>query len=271
MLPLINHVFNNHKESVSDVLYIMLRGFIFTLVLLITFSASAQQSDSLSVDSEVFFTQISSILLNTESKTYKKKSELLLKRYYQRWSIGRFNRQEKTEIRNLIEKMRTKKMRTYPYLYDYIYALTNIAESQQLPKSVISWHAYASKLLNNKKSIPFTKFLEFTDDLLENERFHKKNNLSWYQRNSRFSFFLDTNFLVLFKKGDIVCATKRDSSVIIDTKGVYNYELKRWNGESGTLKWARFGEEKADEIYADINTYSIDVTFVYNRFGNFSL
>ena len=292
MLPLKYHVFDNYKKPVSDsscillhgffktiaVLNIVLRGFIFSLFFFIAFSASSQQSDSLSVNSEVFFTQISSILLNTESKTYKKKSELLLQRFHQRWSIGRFNKQEKTEIRNLIEKMRTKKMRTYPYLYDYIYALTNIAESQQLPKSIISWHAYAAKLLDNKKSTPFAKFLDFTDDLLENERFHKKNNLSWYQRNSRFSFFLDTNFLVIFKKGDFVCATKKDSSVILDTKGIYNYELKRWNGETGILKWSRFGEEKAEEIYADINSYSIDVTlpsytidsviFHYKRFFN---
>ena len=187
----------------------------------------AQQPDSLSSNSEEFYQQISQILLNTSSKTYQKKSEVLLERYYARWSIGRFNKDEKAEVRNLVEKMRSKNMRTYPYLYDYLYALTLISESQQLPRSVISWHAYATKLLNEKKSISFSKFLEFTVDLLENNRFHRKNTLSWYYRNSRFSFFLDTNFLVKFQKGNLVGATKKDSSIIFDAEGSYNYELKR--------------------------------------------
>jgi len=121
--------------------------FFFAFILLNINGIYAQQPDSLSTNSEEFYQQISQILLNTTSKTYQKKSEVLLGRFYARWSIGRFNKDEKTEVRNLVEKMRTKNMRTYPYLYDYLYALTLISESQQLPKSVISWHAYALKLL----------------------------------------------------------------------------------------------------------------------------
>lgn len=235
-----------------------------------------QQLDSLSVNSEEFFSQISSVLQNTPSKNYQKKSEVLMTRFYERWSIGRFNKAEKTEIRTLIEKMRTKKMRTYPFLYDYIYALTLLSESNQIPKSIISWHAYALKLLNEKKNTHFSNFLDFTIDLMENDRFHHKKSLSWYQRKARFSFFLDTNFLVIFKKGDLVCATKKDSSIITGTKGIFNYELKLWNGTSGKLKWSRFGEEKSKEIFAEIDKYNIDVNLPsykidsavlhYNRF-----
>jgi hypothetical protein len=247
-------------------------------ILLCLSNTYAQVPDTLSTNSEVFYQQISAILLKTPSKTYQKKAESLLDRFYQRWSIGRFNKDEKDEVRNLIEKMRSKKMRTFPYLYDYIYALTLISESQQLPKSIISWHAYAIKLLDEKKSTRFAKFLDFSVDLLENERFHKKNSLSWYHRKSRYNFFLDTNFLVIFQNGDLICATRKDSSIIEDTRGVFNYELQQWEGTSGTLKWSRFGDEMAKEIYADITTYDINVeqpTYTidsailhYNRFFN---
>jgi hypothetical protein len=249
---------------------------LFTLLIINAHNVYSQEIDSLSSNSEIFYEQISEILLSTESKTYKKKSEVLLARFHERWSIGRFNKQEKAEVRNLIEKMRTKKMRTYPYLYNYIYSLTLLAESQQLPKSFIAWHSYGLQLLDNKKSKPFDSFLAFTNDLLENERFHRKNSLSWYQRNSRFNFVADSNLLVVFKKGTLVCATKKDSSVIIKTSGVYNYEQKTWAGESGVLEWSRFGEENAKEIYANFNNYSIDVNYPnftidsavlhYNRF-----
>lgn len=238
---------------------------------------SGQTSDSLSMDSEIFFQQVREILMNTPSKTYQKKSDKLMDRFYLRWSIGRFNKDEKNEVRNLIEKMRARKIRTYPYLYDYINALTLISESQQVPKSVIAWHAYASKLLEEKKMTPFDNFMEFSVDLLKNQRFHKKNSLSWFHRKSRFQFFLDTNFLVIYKKGDLIAATKKDSSTIVKTSGVYNYEAKQWNGEHGTLEWNRFGDKAANEIKVVIDrkyqidvtkpSYSIDsVTLHYNRF-----
>ncbi len=234
----------------------------FTLLLITILCITkvyGQKPDTLSANSEVFFQQISSILLNTSSKTYQKKSQELLDRFYLRWSIGRFNKAEKDEVRNLVEKMRARKIRTFPYLYDYIYALTLISESQQLPKSIISWHAYASKLLDEKKLTGFGDFLEFSADLLENSRFHKKGSLSWYHRKSRFNFYLDTNFLVKFQKGDLICATRKDSSIIEKTNGVFNYELKQWDGVSGTLEWARFGDEMAGEIYANVDVYEIDV------------
>ncbi len=246
-------------------------------ILILSFNTTkAQESDSLSKDSELFFQQVSNILVNTPSKTYQKKAETLLERFYLRWSIGRFNKAEKEEVRNLIEKMRSKKMRTFPYLYDYIYVLTLISESQQLPRSIIAWHGYASKLLDEKKATQFADFLKFSVDLFENERFHKKNSLSWYHRKSRFNFFLDTNFLVKFKKGNLVCATRKDSSIIIKTSGIFNYELQLWDGESGTLNWSRFGEEASEDIHAVIDKYSIEVnqpsysidsvTLHYNRF-----
>ncbi len=232
------------------------------IILLFGFgSVYSQTTDTLSVNSEVFFQQIKEILLNTPSKTYQKKSEELMDRFYLRWSIGRFNKEEKDEIRALIEKMRDRKVRTYPYLYDYIYALTLISESQQVPKSVIAWNAYASKLLEEKKLTAFDEFLEFSIDLLENQRFHKKNSLSWYHRKSRYQFYLDTNFLVIYKRGDLIAATKKDSSVIENTSGVYNYEANSWYGEHGTLEWKRFGDQAAKEISVVIDRkYEIDVT-----------
>lgn len=232
---------------------------IIILLLITVTKVLPQQTDSLSSNSEEFYNQISAILLNTESKTFKKKSEETLNRFYQRWSIGRFNKDEKAEVRSLIEAMRHKKMHTYPYLYDYIYTLTLLSESQQLPKSIIAWHAYAIKLLAMKKTKPYSDFLAFTIDLLEHQRFHRKNNLSWYQRNSHFSFVLDTNFLVVFNKGNMVCATKRDSSIINNTTGIFNYNLNRWDGKLGKLTWQRFNDANAKDIYADINNYTIDV------------
>jgi hypothetical protein len=231
--------------------------FIFVLSTLFVVQTSRAQ-DTLVFNSAEFYTQVSDILLSTPSKRYGEKSEVLLERFYARWNIGRFNRAEKEEVRRLFEMMRTKKLKTYPYLYDYIYALTLLSESKQLPKSIIAWHVYAQNLLKNVNTNDFAYFLKFTRQLFEDERLFDKKNLSWYYRKARFTFELDSSFLIKYDHLKLVSAAKKDSSVILKTKGVFNYDEGIWSGKGGTIKWSRFGEETGKKIFVELDNYQID-------------
>lgn len=231
----------------------------FTLLFFGTGILRAQKLDSLSTNSEEFYQQLSTILLNTSSKRMQEKSEVLLPRFYERWNMGRFNKTEKDEIRRLVESMRSRGMRTYPYLYDYVYSLTLLSESHLLPKSIIAWHAFAIRLLDEKNAIPFSDFMEFTRNLLEKDLFYQKKSLFWYHRQEKYSFVLDTNFLLIYERLNLVCATTKDSSVIVGTSGVFNYNAQTWSGREGKVTWSRFGEEEDKAIYATFDSYSIDL------------
>jgi len=233
---------------------------LFISVLFLLFVAQTSRAqDTLVLNSEQFYQQISDILLNTPSKRYQEKSEILLERFYARWNIGRFNRAEKAEVRKLFEAMRTKKLKTYPYLYDYVYALTLLSESKQLPKGIIAWHVYAQRILENVNTKDFADFLKFTRGLFEDERLLGKRTLSWYYRNARFAFELDSSFLIKYEHLKLLSATKKDSSIILKTKGVYNYDKGIWTGKGGTIKWSRFGKETGDKIYVELDNYQIDL------------
>jgi len=221
--------------------------------------SKAQQTDSLSLNSEVFFQQLSGILLNTPSKAYQEKSQEVLDRLYARWTIGRFNKEEKDAVRSVVENMREKKLRSYPYLYDYVYSLMLLAESHQTPKSIIGWHAYANRILSESTTSRFQDFTEFTAEFFENDRLYFQRSVSWYHRQSKFRFELDTNFLVKFEQLSLVCATRKDSSTIIETEGIFNYDEQLWIGNSGTVKWSRFGEENEDKIFVDLQEYTINI------------
>ncbi len=238
--------------------------FLLIVVLLYAMPLSAQQQtkiDSLSTDSEQFFQQVSSFLMSTPSKTWQDKSQELLDRFYASWSVGRFNKEEKTAIRHLVEKMRAKKLRTIPNLYNYIYSLTLLAESHQVPASIIAWHRYASNLLDEKKTTGFLNFLKFSNGMFERNLVYKeKSSYGWYYRNTaRFKFVYDSAFKVKFKQLDLFCATKHDSSVIEKTSGYFNYSSKQWRGNNGTLRWLRFGANTANNIYAKFDNYNIDM------------
>ncbi len=232
---------------------------VWVFSLLISIPARSQEMDSLSRDSEMFFQQISAILLNTPSRVNQQNSQMLLDRLYQRWSVGRFNRDEKDAIKHLVELMRERELKSYPYLYNYIHVLTLLSESLQTPKSIIGWHAYAEGKMNGKRADRFLDFTEFTIDLLENDRFYNERSVSWYHRKARFQFELDTNFLIRYERLDLVCATRRDSSVIKKTEGNYNYDLQLWTGQSGTIGWERFGKDYGDSIYVALENYTINI------------
>jgi len=231
----------------------------FTLILISAISY-AQQSDSLSQNSEEFFVQVSEILLNTSSQTVEEKVNVMLKRLHPIWTAGRFNKQEKDIVRETVEVMRARKMRSYPQLYEYMYSLMLLAESNQLPKSVISWHAHVLQLLKSSKTKPFDDFMDYTKVLMEEDKIYSKKSLAWYHRNSKFRFFMDTSFLLKFSKLNLVAATKNDSSTILGTSGVYNYDTKQWVGKKGKIEWLRFGEEFSDQIFVKFEDYKFSLS-----------
>lgn len=237
------------------------RVLILLFVLLIIPGMSfSQVNDSLSQNSEEFFMQISEILLNTPSKTVENKAEEMLNRFHPIWTAGRFNKDEKDAVRQVVETMREKKMRSYPQLYEYFYSLMLLAESKQLPKSIISWHAYVSKLLENSKTKPFDSFMDYTKALLEEDKIYSKKSLGWYHRQSKFRFFLDTSFLLKFSKLNLVAATKNDSSTILGTSGVFNYDSQQWIGTKGKIEWLRFGEEMTDQVFVEFQNYKFSLS-----------
>jgi hypothetical protein len=131
----------------------------------------AQDQEPLSTDNQEFFNQVSAILLNTPSDINKKKAEVLLDRFFPSWSVDRFSTEDREEVRKLIETMRTRKMKAFPYLYKYIYALTVLGESQLSSEAIIAWHVYAEELLTVKQSAPFGKLLDFTRIFFEEQNF----------------------------------------------------------------------------------------------------
>ncbi|PLW95257.1 MAG: hypothetical protein C0591_11350, partial [Marinilabiliales bacterium] len=222
-------------------------------------TAISQEQEALSLDNDEFYGQLSSILLNTTSEANKKAAEVTLERFFPTWGASRFTEEGRSEIRQLIETMRARKMKAFPYLHDYIYALTLLGESQLSSEAIIAWHLYAEELLTIKQSAPFGKLLDFTREFFDDKILNSRGTFSWYYRRANFTFDLDTTLVIRFEYLDLVCASKNDSSVIANTSGFFNYESKNWEGENGLLSWNRFGEENGEQINAEFQTYSIDL------------
>ena len=225
------------------------------LLILSVLSCGMQaQSDSLSKDPVKFFDQLSTILLNTKSTGYQARANTLLARLGVSWNQPDFTTSEHQEVRKTVEIMRSKKLRTYPYLYQYLYSVNLLTETNREPGEFTAWQHYLMEIMQHRRWKEFLDFLTFTDNLLEKNILYGKTSSSWHFRRADFSLHYDSAFYVLFAHLDLINASHNDSTAILKTKGVFFYKSNRWIGEGGKLAWNRFSSY-SDKHYSIAGSY----------------
>ena len=227
---------------------------IFLLLSVLTSHLQAQ-SDSLSNDPKEFFSQISTILTNTKSPSNQSKAALLLPRFGSNWNSGRFTAKQQEEVKKIVELMRSKRLRTYPFLYSYLYSINLLAETDRTGQEFMAWQRFAAEMLQQRRLKAFLDFLSFTDKLLEKHILYGKAGSSWHFRRADFSLHYDTAFYVRFARLNLIKASHNDSTMILQTKGVFIYKSKLWKGESGRLEWNRFDKGFEEEDYKIADSY----------------
>ncbi len=222
------------------------------------------QSDSLSQNPARFFDQISAILRNTKSPAYQAKANALLARWGSSWNTGGFTPNEQKSVRQITEYMRSKKLRTFPYLYQYLYGINLLSETHRTPEEFRAWQRYAAEILKQHKLRAFLDFLSFSKNLLEKHLLYKKATATWHFRRADFALHYDTAFYVQFKHLNLIKASRNDSVMIRQTKGAYFYPSNRWQGDGGLLSWNRFSSGW-DEKYTIADSYTFQLnTNVFN-------
>ncbi len=212
------------------------------------------QNDSLSKDPARFFDQISIILLNIRSPSFQAKAKLLLTRFGSRWNNNSFSVNQQDGVRKIVEMMRTRRLRTYPYLYRYLYSINLLAETNRKPQEFMAWQRYAAEMLQQRRLRAFLDFLTFTENLLEKHILYGKVTSSWHFRRADFNLHYDTTFYIRFAHLNLIKASHNDSAMIMQTKGVFFYNSKLWTGEYGKLAWNRF-DRGFDEHYQISDSY----------------
>ena len=226
---------------------------IFLALSILSLKVTAQ-SDSLSRDPARFFEQLSAILLNTKSPAYQAKANTLLARWGSLWNHKGFTPGEQKSVWQVTEHMRAKKLRTYPYLYRYLYGITLLAETHRTPDEFRAWQRYADEKLKQRRLREFLAFLDFTKNLLENHILYGKANATWHFRRADFRLHYDTAFYVQFRRLNLIKASRNDSIMILQTQGTCFYPGAFWKGEGGRLLWNRFSSGW-DEKYTIADSY----------------
>ncbi len=220
---------------------------------------ASAQTDSLARDPVSFYSQISQILLNTKRPSELTKARLLINRLDPLYQSGSFDKPIQPAIWHLTENLREKKVRTYPFLYDYLYALTLLGESKLNTNDLLVWHRYADQLIANKKLKAYLDFMAFTKQLFENHQLFKRGSSAWYFSHQNFHFRDDSTFVLQFDSLTLKKVSRYDSSIIRHTKGLFYFENKNWQGDGGRFSWTRF-KQIGNQRTVHLSRYSFRLT-----------
>lgn len=229
------------------------------LMLLVGNNLHAQETPYFASESDVFIQQIAEHLRNTPNKNFEKNADALLTGLVERWNAGRFGKEEKDLIKAISEAMYQKKLRNFPYFYDFFRNVDMLAKSAQKPESVINWLLITQHWLNLGSSRDLSTHLDVSFDLLGNGILSKRGSTIWRMKKADFRFVNDSSIVLQVDQATLVCASKKDSSLIGETSGVFYLAENTWIGKGGRIDWWRFKLE-SDRVYAALSDYTIDLS-----------
>ncbi|HOI31438.1 MAG TPA: hypothetical protein PLC47_01630, partial [Bacteroidales bacterium] len=256
------------------------RSIILVLFVLLTQHLAGQEEKFFIQDSEVFIQQITTLLGETSNKSYLKQGGELMQAFLPRWQAGRFSKSEKELIKEICEVLYAKKYRNYPYFFDFYKALNAFAGSSHNERSIVNWLLFTKLKLENESQRTFGDHLEYSNKLLISQIISERGSYSWFLRNASYHFASDTALILQVVKADLICASRRDSALILNTSGIFYASENLWKGQGGNTVWWRF-EIDENDLKLHFSDYTVDlsqseysadsVTFSYGKYFNFSM
>ncbi|MDZ7740269.1 MAG: hypothetical protein U5Q03_00465 [Bacteroidota bacterium] len=234
------------------------------LLLTLTFGfivllAPAQEARQFSGTREAFLQEVSEMLLSTKSDYYKDKSELLLEKFEPKWLSERFDPQVKDEVIHTCNLMMEADVRVFPNFLNFLIVLNEVAHTTTRDRSVIAWLRSFEPLVKASSKSDFDDYIEFSVKLFRDQVIYDTRSVAWKYKKGEMEFVFDSIPGLILRDVDLICATKKDSSVIEGTSGSYNIQELKWIGSGGRIDWRRVGLD-TKKVYADImGGYEINI------------
>ncbi|MFA8300127.1 MAG: hypothetical protein ACEPOV_08195 [Hyphomicrobiales bacterium] len=231
---------------------------LFILILMFwAFTSNAQDNQLNDQRYEAFFESISNKLLDKEYKEYKEKGEDLLEKINVDWLIAPISEEQRLQFYDYYTSLDTNYKATYPVIYEYLYSMWVISKLKLDSSNIAIWMAYLKQIPELKNDAALLRFLRFTSGFLLHGQMHSKSYYRWAAKNMSFAFEYDSLFKVKFEKLDLYCLSNRDSIIIKDTKGEFDYLGKKFKGTNGKATWDRFNVP-SDELYVEVDKFEQD-------------
>lgn len=226
------------------------------LFLTLSFSSFSQiKIARFSNDSIKFFDEMSAYLISSR----KDEGKDFMKEFSYSWYGGKFSDAQREGVYKITNLMLKKKKRPFPDFKNYLLSVSKFVNSKyQTEASFDSWQSTLTKLIKGRSKRKFADYLQVSNNLFEENMMYKSAAVQWSASNSNYNFGYDSLPTIEFPALNLICYSKKDSSVIYNTKGIYYPTEGKWVGKGGKVLWERAGFSK-DSVFAELKDYSISL------------
>ncbi len=224
------------------------------ILLFLSASAQAQGLKSFTPDPVVFLSEMKSFLVETD----KKEGEKIHEEFSIMWNGGKFNQEQQQSIYKTSNAMLKKRMKAFPDFKNYLNALVSFIGSNQSAASFTAWQDSQDKLLL-MPSKHFSNYIIACNNLFRDNSLYSSPSTRWYTLSKDYVFEFDTIPKIVFRKMDLICVSKGDSSVIYGTEGSLYPTRELFAGKGGKVNWTRAGFDETT-IHATLSNFQIDVS-----------
>jgi len=226
-----------------------------SLFLMMTVAASAQTLKKFTHDNVKYIEELQAFFALGDEKAAKKFIE---ETFLPVWNSGHFSTQQKERIYSMSDLMLDNRKKAVDF-ENYLYALMSFATSMKPASDFDAFHDGLEQTIKKLSRKQFAEYLEVCKGLFTNYVLFESQAVKWVGRYDAYKIQFDSLPKIVFGKLDLKAYSKRDSSIIYGTEGVYYPTKSLWIGKGGRVDWRRAGFDPT-KTYAEIDRYRLDVS-----------
>ncbi|MCU0370992.1 MAG: hypothetical protein MUC31_06225, partial [Bacteroidales bacterium] len=232
---------------------------LIALAVLCSVTMHGQLVKSFSEDPAKFPADLQLLFSSISSPTTGMKVRELLNPFTESWNANVFPDDEKVMILNNANTLLSRKLSNYPDIYHYI-SIIHYLKKKGNREAVTIFSTDLMNRLSSANQRQIQAYLEQYELMVKSNILYQSSSFSWFISDSSFRLEYDTAVRVIYHRADLTCATRKDTSRILNTLGVYYPNTQEWVGERGRVTWERVGLDP-DSVYADLSAYRINLKF----------
>jgi len=180
------------------------------------------------------------------------------------WNSNQLNSKQKEQIILISNQLLKKRAKPIPYFENYLRIILSLINSKTQSSSFNTWLKFFEELTLKEgfNGSAINGIFENIIFLNDSSSFFKSAAVVWKHNALDYKLIYNANEepRIYFNKTDLICYSKRDSTLIKGTSGFYFPISDKWTGKGGLVTWERSGLNK-DSVYAKLNNYRINLKF----------
>lgn len=235
-------------------------------ILILIFSpvlTTAQTIREISPQPEMFMNELERLTKTINDRDERKQLEAFSFKFGMMWNSDTMKTDQKKDMIRTINRLLSKRYRIDPVIFDYLHTVYALVQSDNLDKNFKGFSDGLNYFIDRLPRTKVQNTITNLQGLFENGYITNYTASTWQTLSTEYTLLYDSKtrtFTLEIPKTDLVAYAYKDSTMIYNTSGYFDFNRERWHGKGGIVTWEHAGLNP-DMVYAQLNEYEINMRF----------